>query len=97
VRRRFFRYGVPVASCLIALAATIVLKARLDNSVFLLFWPGVIVAALYGGIISGLLASIFAVASVEYFVLAPVYELDWAKLAGHPVIPVFLITPGFVG
>ena len=95
--RRFLRYGVPAASCLIALAATILFKAHIDNSVFLLFWPAVIVAALYGGIISGLLASIFAVASVEYFVVAPIHEFDWAKLVGHPVIPVFLITSGFVG
>lgn len=60
----------------IALLATFVARDYLDRVVFVLFWPAVVGAAMFGGVGPGLLAAVLSVASVDYFVMPPLHTFE---------------------
>jgi PAS domain S-box-containing protein len=68
-------YGIAVFSVVSALLLTRLLQPLLTPTIFILFFPAVVVSALYGGMGSGLLATILSVLVCKYFFLAPVYSL----------------------
>lgn len=74
-RSRLQPYGVAVLTVVIALLLTHLLQPLLQPTVFILFFPAATVSALYGGMESGLLASILSVLVCKYFFIAPVYSL----------------------
>src|SRR5262245_48827997 len=73
------RYGIAVASVGLALAVASLLPYRADPSHFTLFFVAVMVSAWYGGLGSGLVATILSALSLDYFFIAPVHSvtMDW--------------------
>ena len=68
-------YGIAVLTVASALLLTRLLQSLLTPTIFLLFYPAVMVSALYGGMPPGLVASILSTLVCKYFFLAPVYSL----------------------
>jgi signal transduction histidine kinase len=69
------RYFVAIAATVVALAARFLLKSALDNvAPFILFTLSVVVAAWYGGLGPGLLATALSVILGNYFFLEPLYS-----------------------
>ncbi|HEY6364628.1 MAG TPA: ATP-binding protein [Candidatus Binatia bacterium] len=73
------RYGIAVASVGLALAVASLLPYRADPSHFTLFFAAVMVSAWYGGLGTGLVATILSALSLDYFFIAPVHSItvDW--------------------
>jgi signal transduction histidine kinase len=78
-RPPLLRYAISIASVGIALGVASLLPYRADPSHFTLFFAAVMVSAWYGGLGTGLLATILSAFSLDYFFIAPVYtiNLDW--------------------
>ena len=70
-RPALVRYSVAVGATLLALGATLPLQSVLQHLIFVLFWPAVIGSAWFGGVGPAVLASVLAVASVDYFIMVP--------------------------
>ena len=83
-RGLLFAIAVVIAVTLLRLELLSALGMR---AAFLLFYPAVMVAALYGGLQPGLLATFLSAAVADYFWLEPAYSLraadpvDWLSLA----------------
>ena len=82
------RYGIAVALVLAATALRLVFLRLLETGVtFLMFYPAVILAALYGGLRAGALATILSAALADYFWMEPARSFyverlaDWLSLA----------------
>jgi PAS domain S-box-containing protein len=83
----WMRYAVGI---ILPVAALLLRLALLDflglHNVYLLFYPAVIVAALYGGFWVGLTAGVLSAGLADYFLLAPVHSFkigqptDWVGL-----------------
>jgi signal transduction histidine kinase len=70
-RPALVRYSVAVGATLLALGATLPLQSTLQHLIFVLFWPAVIGSAWFGGVGPAVLASVLAVASVDYLIIVP--------------------------
>ena len=71
-RRSLLRkYGIAVGATLIAFAMTMLFEPFLTRTIFLLFWPAVVITAWLGGFGPALVTSAGAVALVDYFVVPP--------------------------
>src|SRR3712207_4920218 len=69
----FLRYGVAVIAIALALGIKLLLDPLMaDQSPFLLFAAAVMVAAWFGGLGSGLLATAVGAVVADYYFLAPV-------------------------
>lgn len=68
-------YGVAFFAWAIALVLTWLLQPLMTPTVFALFYPAVMVSALYGGLGPGLLSVTLAALATQYFFLPPVYSL----------------------
>lgn len=80
IRYQLQPYGIAVLTVASALLLTLLLQPLLEPTVFVLFFPTVMVSALYGGTKSGVLASILSALACQYFFLTPAYSLtipDW--------------------
>ncbi len=76
-----YRYGVAIASVIAAAVVRLVfLQALGMRNSYLTFYPAVMLAALYGGLQSGLLATAFSALLVDYLWIEPVGQLS----IGHP-------------
>jgi C4-dicarboxylate-specific signal transduction histidine kinase len=73
------RYAISIASVAIALSLASLLPSRADPSHFTLFFASVMVSAWYGGLGSGLVATILSALSLDYFFIAPIHSVtvDW--------------------
>ena len=73
------RYAISIASVGLALALASLLPYRADPSHFTLFFAAVMVSAWYGGLGTGLVATILSALSLDYFFIAPIHSitLDW--------------------
>ena len=69
-------YAVAVAAVAIATLATLALRPWMGGSASLLFFPAVIVPALYGGYGPALLSAVLSTASMAYFFISPIYTWD---------------------
>jgi len=78
-RPPFVRYAISVASVATALALASLLPSRADPSHFTLFFVAVMVSAWYGGLGTGLVATILSALSLDYFFISPMHSitLDW--------------------
>jgi signal transduction histidine kinase/PAS domain-containing protein len=70
------RYGAAVALVSAALIVTLAVQPYVTRTIFIFFWPAVVGAAMIGGIGPGLLASALAVASADYFLMAPIHTFQ---------------------
>ncbi len=82
-----YHYGVAIAIVIAATAVRFALSPALGTgSPFLTFYPAVILAALYGGLRAGLLATILSALIVDYFWMGPSGQFtignpaDWMTL-----------------
>ena len=82
-----YRYGVAIAIVVAATAVRFALSPALGTGVpFLTFYPAVILAALYGGLRAGLLATVLSALIVDYFWIEPLGQFtigspaDWVSL-----------------
>ena len=65
------RYAIPVASCALALLATLVLAEHLTQVIFMFFWPAVFASAWFGGRGPARVATVLSVALVNHFFVYP--------------------------
>jgi signal transduction histidine kinase/PAS domain-containing protein len=70
-RNPFVAYGIAAATTLAAFALTLLFEAFLGRTIFLLFWPAVVITAWLGGFKPALVTSAGAVLLVDYFVVPP--------------------------
>ena len=83
-----YRYGIAFAIVIAAAAARLTFLQVLGmRNVFLTFYPAVILAALYGGLRAGLLATTLSIVLVGYFWIEPPGQflcwkpVDWLSMA----------------
>ncbi len=74
------RYAVALSAVGLMLLANLLLQPSAGPIFFLTFIPCVLIVARYGGVGPGLLASVFATISTEYFLLPPIHSLAVAAL-----------------
>ena len=87
-----YQYGVGIAIVLAATAARFALSPALGmNSPFLTFYPAVILAALYGGLRAGLLATVLSALIVDYFWIEPVGQFTIGSPTDWITILLFLL------
>ena len=86
-RPESYNYGVAIAIVIAATAVRFVLAPALGTRApFLIFYPAVILAALYGGLRAGLLATVFSALVVYYFRIGSFGQFtigspaDWVSL-----------------
>ncbi|MGE3706535.1 MAG: DUF4118 domain-containing protein, partial [Vicinamibacterales bacterium] len=83
-------YGLAVAIVLLAFWLRLALHAWLGESApYLLFFPAIMLAARYGGLGPGVLASVLASALCAYYFLPPTRTLVLTHLADRISLPVF--------
>ena len=73
------RYAISIASVGLAVGLASLLPYRADPSHFTLFFAAVMMSAWYGGLGTGLVATILSALSLDYYFLAPIHSitLDW--------------------
>jgi PAS domain S-box-containing protein len=91
IRSQLKPYGVAVLIVAIASLLTWLLQPFLAPSVFILFFPAVMVSALYSGMGPGLLATILSALICKYFFLAPVSSLTIVARNTSMRLVVFLL------
>lgn len=72
-------YGFAVLADALALLLAWFLQPWIKPTIFLLFYPAVMVSSLYGGLKPGLFSLILAALSIKYFFLEPVYSLAFTS------------------
>ena len=79
--------GVAIVSVLTATVLRLVFLPHLPHFAFIMFYPAVMLAALYGGLRAGAMATVLSALIANYFWMDPVRSLviadpsDWAALA----------------
>src|SRR6266542_6479344 len=78
-RPPLLRYAIAIASVGLAVALASLLPYRADPSHFTLFFAAVMVSAWFGGLGTGLVATILSDLSLDYCFIAPIHSitLDW--------------------
>lgn len=76
------RYAVAVLTVTPALLLTLLLRPWLEHSVFLIFFPAVMVSAWYGGLWPGLAATLLSSLAIDYYLLPPpgTLTIGWEEL-----------------
>jgi PAS domain S-box-containing protein len=83
-------YGVAVFAVAIASLFTQLFQQLLIPTIFILFFPAVVVSALYGGMSPGILAIILSTLACKYFFLVPRYSLAIADFGTGVRLVVFV-------
>ena len=93
----WLRCAVGVLAAVIAAAIRLQFLGTLElRATFLTFYPAVAVAALYGGFVAGLLATVVSAVLANYFWMEPVGQFAIANSADLLSIIVFLASGGLV-
>ena len=81
-RSPLLRYAIAVASVALALLVASLLSARADPSHFTLFFAAVMLSSWYGGLGTGLLATVLSALSLDYFFISSTHSLvfNWSAL-----------------
>jgi signal transduction histidine kinase/CheY-like chemotaxis protein len=96
-RPPLLRYGVAVLAVLVALLARWLLQPVLgDNVPFLLFFPAIMIAAWFGGLGAGLLATALSALAATVFFLSPVFSLAIGTVSGTVQIGIFSGVGAFI-
>lgn len=92
------RYGVAVLAVLLALGLKLLLEPLIqEESPFLLFLGAVMVSAWFGGLRSGLLATILSAMASDYFFLPPVYSFGIEEAGQRLRLALFVVEGSFIG
>ncbi len=93
----YYRDAIAVAVVLAAAAIRLAfLSAMGTHSPYVVFFPAVMFAAIYGGLRSGLLATVMSTILVDYFWIDPVNQLKIGDLSDQLSIVIFLLSGGMV-
>ncbi|HEY6402215.1 MAG TPA: histidine kinase dimerization/phospho-acceptor domain-containing protein, partial [Blastocatellia bacterium] len=71
MRSALLRSAMAALAVTVALLLSLRLRPWLEDSVFLFFFPAVMVSAWYGGLWHGLLATFLSLLAIDYFLLLP--------------------------
>ncbi len=94
----WLRYGVAVLAVLLALGLKLLLEPLIrEESPFLIFFGAVMVSAWFGGLRSGLLATILSTLASDYFFLSPVYSLGIEEVGQRLRLALFVVEGSFIG
>jgi K+-sensing histidine kinase KdpD len=85
--RTFLRYGVAVASVLVALLLTRVLAWYFESFRTPLFFSAIMLSTWFGGFIPGMVATLLSVLALKYYYMPPLYS--WFFDLRH--VPLFVI------
>jgi serine phosphatase RsbU (regulator of sigma subunit) len=87
------RYGIALLLVGLALALTIVVSPFREHGHFLLFFAAVTVSQIYGGLGTGILATVLSVLAVDFFLVPPIYEFDisWDRVVGSGAFVVLIL------
>jgi len=89
-------YGVATLSVALALGLTLLLLPWLYPTTTPLFFVAVMVSVWYGGLGSGLLATILSTLAINYFFIEPFYSLQIANFGSIVQLSTFLIAAGLI-
>ena len=90
------RYGLAVAGPAVALGASLLFQPYLSRVLFMLFWPAVLVVAVYAGLGPALVASALSVAAVDYWLIGPTRTLGVAQPTDIVPLAIFFLSSGIV-
>ncbi len=93
---RFLPYTVAVLAVVSALLLTLLLYPLLKPTIFVLFFAAVAVSAWYGGLRSGLLATVLSSLAVSYFFLEPVFSFFIYSLESRWRLALFIFMGIFI-
>src|SRR5215471_8762110 len=89
---RIRAYGLAIASVAAATAITALIYRGIQPSVGLLFFPAVVLPAIYGGYGPALLSTVLSTLALAYFLIPPIYPFipfaDAIRLAAFVVVAV---------
>ena len=93
----YYRYAVAVAVVIAAAAIRLAfLSAMGTQAPYLIFFPAVMFAAIYGGLSPGLLATVISAALTDYFWIEPVNSFAIRHLSDELSIVIFLLSGGMI-
>jgi K+-sensing histidine kinase KdpD len=92
-RTVLLRYGVAVASTVVALGVSIVLRPVFETKSYLIFFAALTLSAWFGGHGPALLTTVLTIAFVDYYFLPPVHT--FASL--HPLDLIAFVVFGLIG
>ena len=90
------RYLSAVVLVAVAVGLTALLESGLQRTIFLLFWPAVIVAAWFGGIGPAVLAAALSIVAVDYYFLEPRGSVSLSDTTDVFTLAAFLFTAAVV-
>ncbi|MEH1944691.1 MAG: PAS domain S-box protein [Nostoc sp.] len=96
IREQLLHYGVALLSVALALWATLLLNPYLTPTPAALFFAAVMVSAWYGGLGSGLLATVLSTLAINYFFFKPLYPQNITNLNIVVPLVVFMLTTGLI-
>jgi PAS domain S-box-containing protein len=90
------RYALAVAAPAVALALSLLLAPYLSRIVFILFWPAVLVTAVFAGLGPALVSSALSVLAVDYWLVAPTHTLHLGEPIDLVPMAIFFFTSAVV-
>ncbi|MGE5307070.1 MAG: sensor histidine kinase [Alphaproteobacteria bacterium] len=90
------RYGVAAIAVGLAVLATVLLESPNGPTLYSLSFIAVMLSAWYGGLGPGILATVFAALSIDYFLLPPLGSIDftWSHMEQ---VGIFLLSAVIIG
>jgi PAS domain S-box-containing protein len=93
---RVRRYGLAILAVAAAVGLRIAIAPLMEGSVFLVFFPAVVVTAWYGGLGPAVTASLLSVIAADYFFLPPGYSFTFLPVAQAFQLTFFLLATALV-
>ncbi|BAS60214.1 PAS/PAC sensor hybrid histidine kinase (plasmid) [Leptolyngbya boryana NIES-2135] len=90
------QYGVAIVSVTLALGIILALNAYLASTPSPLFFAAVMLSAWYGGLDSGIPATVFPTLVINFFLVEPIYELGMPDLGTFARLGPFVMTALFI-
>jgi C4-dicarboxylate-specific signal transduction histidine kinase len=76
IRPPLLRYAISIAAVGVALGLALLIPWRADPSHFTLFFVAVMLSAWYGGVGTGLVATILSALALDYYFIAPLHSIE---------------------
>lgn len=92
---RRFSYGVSAVFVVTAVIVRVLFMQSIElPDIFFTFYPAIIFSALYGGLASGLLATVFSLLMARYFFVSPMGQISFAPVYTASIL--FFIASGAI-
>ena len=96
LRGQVRRYALAIGATAAALALSLLLEPYLSRILFMLFWPAVLVTAVFAGLGPALLSSVLSVLAVDYWFIAPTRTLHLGEPVDLAPMAIFFFTSAVV-